>query len=189
MNAPLVKRIVGVVLALGAVVFVGLLGGAGSPALTQEATPEERSAYVSGSTTAAPDAGGDAVFAITSVDFTAGTVTIANHGDAAGVLDGYQLCNFPNYLRISGSIAPGATLDLSFGPLSADAGEVGLYTTADFASADAIVSYVEWGTADHQRSSVAVEAGIWDGSPVPGGGAGLTSATDIPTTGADWASE
>ena len=55
--------------------------------------------------------------------------------------------------------------------LTDSSGEFGLYSSASFGSADAIVAYVQWGSADNGRSSVAVEAGlIAEGDFVDNGG-------------------
>jgi hypothetical protein len=107
--------------------------------------------------------------AIVSIDFDAGEVVIANNGDAEVDLDGHFLCNFPAYEAISGvgAVAPGATVTVAIPvDVSPTAGELGLYTTDSYSSPDAIQAYVEWGSADHERSSVAQEAGIWDGVPL-----------------------
>ena len=114
-------------------------------------------------------ADGDGGLAIVSIDFDAGEVVIANNGGAEVDLDGHFLCNFPSYAPISGigAVAPGASVTV---PIPVDvspaAGELGLYTTDSYSSPDAIQAYVEWGTADHERSGVAQEAGIWDGVPL-----------------------
>ena len=68
-------------------------------------------------------------------------------------------------------------------------GEIGLYNSNSFGSADAIVSYVEWGSSGHGRSATAVEAGIWvSGGFVPttvDSGAILASRTP-PTDPSHW---
>ena len=70
------------------------------------------------------------------------------------------------------------------GPFNPESGEIGLYRTNDFGSADAIVSYVEWGSGDHGRSDTAVEAGIWVGGGFVATTAdsGAILATRIPPT-------
>ena len=52
------------------------------------------------------------------------------------------------------------------GGLDAATGEVALYRGNSFSSADAILSYVQWGTGDHERASVAAEAGLWPSAEV-----------------------
>ncbi|MGH1493921.1 MAG: hypothetical protein ACRBK7_31760 [Acidimicrobiales bacterium] len=106
---------------------------------------------------------------IVSIDFDAAEVVIANAGDAAVDLDGHFLCNFPDYRTIAdvGSVEPGTSVTVPLPvALSPVAGELGLYTSNSFTSPDAIQAYVEWGSADHERSSVAEAAGIWDGVPL-----------------------
>lgn len=123
-------------------------------------------------------------FAITQVVFgEGGYVVITNVGGSAGSIGGYALCQRPSYLNLpdvellpfesvwvaagDGSLltaTPAKEVIPANGALGsfdrAD-GEVALYSTPDFASADAIRSYVEWGSSGHGRSSVAVEAGLW----------------------------
>ena len=142
------------------------------------------------STTAAPtttppttDASSPAALEITSVSFGDGSmVVITNVGDAAVNLGGHWLCQRPAYfelpevevgpgqsfaMSLGGSVfvpPPGAiTVEetASLGAFTPGSGELGLYSSSSFGSADAIVSYVEWGTPGHGRSGTAVEAGIW----------------------------
>lgn len=125
---------------------------------TDTVTPPESS---SSSTTA----DGDATFAITEVDFPDGTVTITNVGEVPGNLDGHAICQRPNYFTFGDILLnPGESYLFdagSIGSIAPDNGEIALYSTADFGSADAILSYLEWGESGHGRSSVAVAAGIW----------------------------
>lgn len=136
-----------------------------------------------GPTTTAEMVDADAQFVISSVSFGTGAmVVITNVGSEAGSLAGHFLCQRPNYWAIpdievpagqslaigaGGSVLippPGAlTLDdqAAIGQLSAGGGEVALYDSNSFGSSDSILSYVEWGSAGHQRSSVAIAAGIW----------------------------
>lgn len=131
-------------------------------------------------TTAAP--GGAAEFAIVSVTLAedAQGVVIQNVGGALGNLSGLWLCQAPSYDSFGDvELAPGEmvavtlggdftgpegakTASLSIGSIGVDDGEIGLYTSRDFGSSSAIVDYVEWGEGGHTRSSVAVEAGIWN---------------------------
>ncbi len=75
------NRVIGVVLGLGAAVFVLLLAGVGSAVLTDD--PPEVSPYVSGATTTAPS--GSATLVISAVAFgDVGYVEITNVGDGAG---------------------------------------------------------------------------------------------------------
>jgi hypothetical protein len=135
-----------------------------------------------------------AIFEITSVTFGAPMVVITNVGTEAGNLGGHWICQRPSYqelpaidvgpgesvaISLGGSVflPPPGTLtiegQLNIGGISASSGEIGLYSTNSFGSADAIVSYVEWGDTGHGRSGTAVEAGVWD----DGGSVATTDAT------------
>ncbi len=124
---------------------------------------------------------GDAAFVISEVVFgDDGYVGVTNIGEGSGSLSGYQLCQRPSYFGIEDvTVAPGETVYFTagsgesldgqvfevgsrFGRLRASSGEMGLYSSGSFGSSDAIVSYVEWGSGSHGRSSVAVGAGIWE---------------------------
>jgi hypothetical protein len=125
---------------------------------------------VGSATTTADSGGGDGVFVLTAVTFgEAGTVTITNIGSGPGSLAGHFLCQRPSYASVPDTmLAPGESItltlgeDIDLGTLRPADGEVGLYSSSNFASADHILSYVEWGNAGHGRSSVAGEAGIWE---------------------------
>ncbi len=137
-----------------------------------DTTTEESDADDGAEDDAMEDAKAD--ISVVSVSFATNTVTVRNDGDAEVSLAGYSLCNRPSYVDAPDvSIAPGTTVDIDVSGLglSADNGEFGLYSSTDFGSADAIVAYVQWGTADNGRASVAVEAGlIGEGEFVDNGG-------------------
>jgi len=135
-----------------------------------------------------------------------GFVSVTNVGGESGNLEGWQLCQRPAYFGIgSVEVAAGETVHFTtgdsgnltgqvidsggrFSTLNADNGEIGLYVDSSFGSAASIRSYVEWGSAGHGRSSVAVEAGIWDGGFVAAGGApGIAATVLAPTAVGDWA--
>ena len=106
---------------------------------------------------------------------------IQNAGSAIGNLNGFALCQRPNYhifddielapgefiaVSLGGDLflpPPGAkeTLSANLGSITTEDGEIGLYSSGDFGNSSAIVDYVEWGSSGHGRSSVAVGAGIW----------------------------
>ena len=100
-----------------------------------------------------------------------GRVEIKNIGNNSVDISSYWLCNFPSYDRV-GTLTincggdyildPGelVTVEVNFS-ISGNDGEMGLYTTNSFSSAAALIDYVEWGNSGHQRSGVAVQAGIW----------------------------
>lgn len=96
-------------------------------------------------------------------------IELYNNTDNPVDVSDYWLCTFPTYDQVNNfeiicgsyTIPPGETLVIcgwSIDPLD---GELGLYTINSFNSADAIVDYVEWGSTGHQRSSVAIAAGVW----------------------------
>ena len=109
--------------------------------------------------------------------FPNGTFELKNNGNSTTDLSSYWICTFPSYTQLSNlglecgslNLASGETVVLSgFNNYNTDDSELGLYNTNSFSSADAIVSYVDWGAADNQRASVAVSAGIWtqgEGAP------------------------
>jgi len=100
-----------------------------------------------------------------------GTVELKNIGTATVDVSSYWLCHFPDYQQISNSniisgeamLAPGAIVAVDdFNVLDEADGELGLYVSSVFSSSSDIIDYVEWGSTGHQRSSVAIAAGIWN---------------------------
>ena len=155
-----------------------------APETTTSTAGATTSAPAEETTTTTPPVSG-ARFVLTSISLgDGGMVVITNIGDEAGSLGGHFLCQRPSYFAIpdvevpaGGFVAistggnafvppPGAiTIDeiAAIGTLKPADGEVGLYASALFGSATDIISYVEWGSSGHGRSSVAAEAGIWSG--------------------------
>lgn len=157
---------------------------------------------------------GDAAFALKQVVFGEGAyVAVQNNGPAAGSLEGLWLCQFPDYASLPDiEVGPGRTVALAVGgvlpdllgvvavvdlrdpidPIRRESGELALYSTDVFSDPEAMVDYVEWGTPGHERSVVAVAAGIWpEGGfvTVPEETLALL-AGDLPTEGpADWIAE
>lgn len=153
---------------------------AGAPPAADEDAPDDASAA-------------DGQFAIARVDFEAGVAVIANVGGAAASTDGMFVCQRPTYVPLEGGeLAPGETTEVALSDLgaTADDGEIGLYLTGDFSNADDIVSYVEWGSSGHGRSSVAVAAGLWEeGAALEGGASAIVATTDRPSGPDDWTTE
>jgi hypothetical protein len=153
-----------------------------------------------------------AIFEITTVSFEAPMVVITNVGTEAGSLEGHWLCQRPSYqalpalelgagesvaISLGGdAFAPPAgalTVDgaLDLGSIAASSGEIGLYSSNSFGSADAIVSYVEWGNSGHGRSATAVEAGVWDDGgfvPTTDTTAGIQQDTIFSMAASGWSS-
>lgn len=131
--------------------------------------------------------------ALTAVEFgEGGFVEVTNTGDAPVSTAGHWLCQRPSYFELPEvELGPGESIRIaagdeadqgdavqvaaaggSLGSFTADDGEMGLYSSRDFGSPSAIVSYVEWGSSGHGRSGTAVDAGIWsDGGFVDPAGA------------------
>ena len=98
-----------------------------------------------------------------------GTVEIKNLGSETVDVSGIILCNFPAYQTIGNStldcgtnlLGAGEILAVNNFVVAASQGEMGLYTATPYSDPNNIIDYVEWGNTGHQRSAVAVEAGIW----------------------------
>ncbi len=207
----------GLVLAVSLAVVVAACSGdddTGTTTTTAAATTTTAAATTTTSaattTTATP---GAAVFVVTQVAFGEnGYVAISNVGTSGGALSEFWLCQRPAYYQIPEVIldpgqsvwvatADGGTLNPpaevvrvfgaegGFGTFRESSGEIGLYTSTSFGDPNSIVSYVEWGSSDHGRSSVAVEAGIWGAGEfveVPEGTTFITIGQIPATTGAQW---
>ena len=155
-------------------------------------------------TTSTPSPSG-AHFVLTSVSLgDGGMIVITNVGDATGNLAGHFLCQRPAYFAIPDvEVPPGQFVAIStggtvfqpppdaitidqvatIGTLSPGDGEVGLYDSGNFGASTDILSYVEWGSSGHGRSSVAVEAGIWsDGFVQTADDSVSISANTLPAT-------
>jgi hypothetical protein len=160
-----------------------------------DSEPTTTGADAADDVTTAPAAtvGGDShSLVIAAIDFDAGTILIRNDGAEPYNLTGHWLCNRPTYAPLpEETLEPGLSIEidtaaLGIGPSD---GEIGLYTSRDFGSAEAIVRYVEWGNNGHGRSATAVEAGVWgEGDFVANEGANLESSGSNPVSAANWAS-
>ncbi|MEO1623966.1 MAG: T9SS type A sorting domain-containing protein [Bacteroidota bacterium] len=109
--------------------------------------------------------------------FPTSFVELKNIGSDSVDVSSYWLCNFPSYAQIGElrvdcgdlNIAPGEILTVrGFDNMNGSDAELGLYTSDQFSDPAAIIDYLEWGTPNHQRSSVAVAAGIWDSGAFAG---------------------
>ena len=99
-------------------------------------------------------------------------VELYNANDSEVDVSSLILCDFPTYSVISSltvlsgstTMPAGGYLVLNWANLDDEDAEVGLYqanATGDFGNADLMIDYMQYGTADHQRESVAVDAGLW----------------------------
>ena len=95
-------------------------------------------------------------------------VTLKNFGTETVPIGGYWFCNFPAYGQVSNmtgvaNLAPGEEIDINSSvDFGVSDGEFGLYNTNVFTSATALEDYIQWGSANHARESVAVAKGIWE---------------------------
>lgn len=127
---------------------------------------------------------GTAGFALTRIGFALRPhVVVTNVGSGAGEMAGYWLCADGNYYEIpTTQLAAGESVIVSFGetppdpsigvvevfdgsavmgPIDPADGEMALYRNPVFDAASEMVDYLEWGLPGHDRTSVAVTAGIW----------------------------
>jgi hypothetical protein len=160
------------------------------PSSTSSVTP---TSDVSDTTTSEVAGGGEvSPLVIVAVDFEAGFITIRNDGDDNYDLAGHWICNRPNYSELQGDVlAPGTTIEIDTAAIGLDAssGEIALYMSSDFGSADDILRYVQWGTDSHGRTAVAVAGGVWqNGDFVDNKGANIESTGSDPVSASDWSS-
>ncbi len=117
--------------------------------------------------------------AIVSIDFSTAEIQLTNTTDTELDINGWVMCNFPNYAPISGidPIAAGETVTVtSTVAIPPSDGELAIYIAEDFTNPASIVTYVEWGSDGHTRSSVASAAGVWTGPALSPDGDILTVA-------------
>lgn len=106
---------------------------------------------------------------ISEVDPTTGTIELHNVGAEAVDASTMFFCNRPAYTSLSAlelvsgelMIPADGFLVLKWDAIASADAELGLYSEASYNSADAIQSYIAWGSAGHGREGVAVEAGLW----------------------------
>jgi hypothetical protein len=95
-------------------------------------------------------------------------VRLKNFGTEDVNISGYWFCNFPAYGQVSSmtgvsTLSPGEEIDINSSiDFNVADGEFGLYNTNVFTSSTAMEDYVQWGSANHTRESVAVAKGIWE---------------------------
>jgi hypothetical protein len=97
-------------------------------------------------------------------------VELHNVGDAAVDVSGYVLCNFPEYAPITAAeivsgelvIPADGFLVVRWDKFGTDDGEVGIYSRGgEFGNSEAIVDYLQYGSAGHRRETVGEGAGVW----------------------------
>ncbi len=125
-------------------------------------------------------------------------VELYNNGDVTVNLSEYWLCLGPGRYAQIGNLTPiSGNIELGSGEFLVvpfdmdDADGLGLYSTNTFASAEAILDFVQWGEAGSPRENVAAEAGIWTvGDFVPSVGQSASIEYDGEGDAAsDWAEE
>lgn len=175
-----------------AVVLLAACGGVDG-SVTQSSVTVATTTGPTTAQTTAPDTSPSIVaggLIIESVDFDAGVMKLLNTGDSAYDTNGHWICSRPSYIDVeSVSVAPGATFEVDVSGIGVRAGdgEIGLYASNDFGNPDDIVAYVQWGSAEHGRASVAVTAGVWtEGEALPGDQVVIRSTSDRPVSASAW---
>jgi hypothetical protein len=129
---------------------------------------------------------------IASVDFDAGLIVLRNDGGDDYDLAGHWICNRPTYSQLPDEVlAPGGIVEIDAAVigLTASSGEIALYKSREFGSADDVLRYVQWGTDSHGRTGTAVAGGVWqDGDFVDNQGGNIESIGSNPISAADWSS-
>ena len=157
---------------------------------TTTSTPATTSSSTGETDSDASDAASPLV--VVAIDFAAGFILIRNDGDEDYDLGGHWICNRPTYSQLPDEVlAPGDVVEIEASAvgLSAGSGELALYTSGDFSSADDIVRYVQWGSDSHGRTATAVAGSVWqNGDFVDNQGGNLASVGSDPVSAADWSS-
>lgn len=180
-----------------------------TPTLATTTAAPTPTTTTSTTTTLSPTEG---ALALTRIVFEPSSyVVITNVGGEPTELGQHWLCVFPMYQQLPAqTLAPGESVAVGLdattppdlvdfvavfelGPVvgtpQASDGELGLYNASDFASATAIVDYVEWGSPGHERSVVAIEAGIWSNGAfidIPEEAFAISSSGTVGGNEADW---
>lgn len=140
------------------------------------------------------------------VDFQGASKWVELHNTDSSDVDvsSFWLCNFPNYTQIanltalqgSTTIPAGGFLVVALDALGEGDGEVGLYQDiggdfGNFGRAGFMLDYMQYGSAGHQRESVAVADGVWDAGtfgPAAANGQSLAFLGGGATTAEAWQS-
>ena len=97
------------------------------------------------------------------------TIELLNNGQSSLDLSNYWLCLGPGQYVELGTLSPiSGNINLASGEylvvnyeLPDTDGGLGLYNTNEFTNAEALVDFVQWGSAGSAREDVAVAAGQW----------------------------
>jgi hypothetical protein len=118
-------------------------------------------------------------FLITEVGLSGQTyVALKNIAKTPGTLRGLYLCQGRRcYALPKKTVKPGKTVRIArrsgaglsnvvarratFGRLVPRGGEIALYTSRSLNNPKAMLAYLEWGSAQHALTSVAIKAGLW----------------------------
>ncbi|MCH8329865.1 MAG: T9SS type A sorting domain-containing protein [Bacteroidetes bacterium] len=105
-----------------------------------------------------------------AVDPTLNVVVIKNFGSNQINISNYELCSLFGYRKLSFMAVVAGSLNLNGGDsviltgftLNSTAADLGLYLPSpNFASANDMVDFTQWGSGGNGRESVAVAKGIW----------------------------
>ncbi|NQX91258.1 MAG: hypothetical protein HRT74_03840, partial [Flavobacteriales bacterium] len=108
---------------------------------------------------------------ITEVDVVNGEVTLTNFGTASQEVSTYWFCNFPQYSQLANEtilsgvslLDPGASVTYAWSGASGADGECAIYSVdGSYNDPNAIIDYMQWESANNQRASVGVAAGVGD---------------------------
>jgi hypothetical protein len=126
-------------------------------------------------------------------------IEIRNIGPNPIDISNYWIGQSPVYERIGDLsfgctddfiLEPGVFISIEMDEIEIDGidGELALFTIDSFESSNAIIDYVEWGSINHARADVAIEAGIWSDNTVAESFVGDVSLTydGSGDLGTDW---
>jgi len=107
---------------------------------------------------------------IVEVDPATERVKLHNYGSTTVNVSNYWFCTLFLYGQLNGmtvlsgslNLAPGADVEVTSNvALDNTAADLGLYSSASFASSTAMQDFTQWGSGGNGRENVAVNKGIW----------------------------
>lgn len=102
---------------------------------------------------------------LVSVDFELNSIVITNNGARDVRTEGLWVYQAGEAFEFNiFTIEPRATIRFSvrdLGGVDPSGGEIALFDSSSFASADSMLDYVAWGGSSHDRIAVATEARLW----------------------------